>query len=65
MRVLLTGQHQVGRCTASMTLAIVKVLPEPVTPRRVCSSRPFSMPAARAAMASRLVAGGLIFADNF
>jgi hypothetical protein len=26
-----------GRCVFSMTLAIVKVLPEPVMPRRVCT----------------------------
>ena len=37
---------------ASMTLAMVKVLPEPVTPRRTCSFSPLSMPAAKAAMAS-------------
>ena len=52
-RVLLWASTRVGRWTASITLAMVKVLPEPVTPSRVCSSRPFSTPAARAAMADR------------
>ncbi len=48
---MLWASTRVGRWTFSMTLAMVKVLPEPVTPKRVCSERPFSTPAARASMA--------------
>lgn len=33
--VLLCDKIKVGRLTRSITFAIVKVLPEPVTPRRV------------------------------
>ena len=50
-RVLLWASTSVGRCTCSMTLAMVKVLPDPVTPSSTCSFSPFSMPSASAAMA--------------
>ena len=40
-----------GRWSCSMTCAMVKVLPEPVTPRRVWSVRPFLMPSVRALIA--------------
>ncbi len=33
-----------GALRAAMRLAMVKVLPLPVTPRRVCSRMPFSRP---------------------
>ena len=42
----------VGRWTFSMTLAIVNVLPEPVTPSKTCSSRPIFTPCASFSMAS-------------
>ena len=51
-RILLWASTRVGRWTFSMTLAMVKVLPEPVTPKSTCSERPFSTPAARASIAS-------------
>ena len=35
---------RVGRWTFSITLAIVKVLPEPVTPRSTCATSPLSTP---------------------
>ena len=50
-RVLLWANTSVGRWTCSMTLAIVKVLPDPVTPSKVCSSSPLSRPMDRASMA--------------
>ena len=50
-RVLLWASTRVGFWTFSMTEAMVKVLPEPVTPSSVCSDRPFSMPCASFAMA--------------
>ena len=40
-----------GRCTFSMTLAMVKVFPEPVTPSRTCRARPSPSPAIRPAIA--------------
>ena len=49
---MLWASTRVGLLTFSMTLAIVKVLPEPVTPSRVCSSRPRFTPLARASIAS-------------
>ncbi|MNH43250.1 hypothetical protein D3C79_1051040 [compost metagenome] len=42
--VLLGASTKVGRCTCAMTLAMLKVLPEPVTPSRVWCDRPASMP---------------------
>ena len=43
-----------------MTLAIVKVLPEPVTPSSVWNDRPSSMPSTSVSIAVGLVAGGQI-----
>ena len=42
----------VGRCTFSMTAAVVKLLPEPVMPSSVWNRSPRSMPSASAAIAS-------------
>ena len=42
----------VGRCIRSMTFAIVKVFPEPVTPRRVWACKPSSRPSTSPAIAS-------------
>jgi hypothetical protein len=41
-----------GRPTRAMTLAIVNVLPEPVTPISTCEPRPSAMPRTRASMAA-------------
>ncbi len=50
--VLLWERMSVGRFTASMTLAMVNVLPEPVTPSRICSWSPRSSPSVSWRMAS-------------
>ena len=48
-----------------MTLAMVKVLPDPVTPRRTWLASPFSrLPSTSSRIACRLVAGGLIVGDE-
>src|SRR6185312_10181175 len=49
--VLLGASTRVGRCTACTTFAIVKVLPEPVTPSSVCAARPASNPSISFAIA--------------
>ncbi len=41
-----------GRCTFSITAAVVKLLPDPVIPRRVWKRSPRSIPSASAAIAS-------------
>jgi hypothetical protein len=48
----LCASTSVGRWTFSITLAIVNVLPEPVTPSSTCSSSPNSTPRASASIAS-------------
>ncbi len=50
--VLLGAITSVGRCTCWITLAMVKVLPDPVTPSRVRCARPPSRPSVSARMAS-------------
>ncbi len=40
-----------GRPSRAMTLAMVKVLPEPVTPSRVWNTSPFSTPSTKPSMA--------------
>ena len=53
-----------GRCTASITLAMVKVLPEPVTPSSTWScSRPL-MPFDQLGDRGGLVAGRLVVGDE-
>jgi hypothetical protein len=47
----LGGKTRVGRLISWITLAMVKVLPEPVTPRRVWKRSPAWMPALSSAMA--------------
>jgi len=49
---LLCASTRVGRFSFSMTEAMVKVLPEPVTPSSVCSRSPQSTPLTNALMAS-------------
>jgi len=49
---LFGAMTMVGRCTFSITFAIVYVLPEPVTPSKVCAASPASNPAARRSIAS-------------
>ena len=48
----------VGRCTFSMTAAIVKLLPDPVMPSRVWKRSPRSIPAESARDRVGLVARG-------
>ena len=50
--ILLCANTRVGLLTFAITLAIVKVLPEPVTPRRVCSLIPLLIPSVNFDMAS-------------
>ena len=50
-RVLLWASTRVGRFMRAMTLAMVKVLPEPVTPSSTCSARPSSSPCTSVSMA--------------
>jgi hypothetical protein len=49
---LLWESTSVGRRTDAITLAIVKVLPEPVTPIKTCDLFPSSMPRTSASMAA-------------
>jgi hypothetical protein len=49
-----------GRCVASITLAMVKVLPEPVTPSSTWLRSPFSTALDEVGDGGRLVAGGLV-----
>ena len=51
-RVLLWASTRVGRFIFAMMFAMVKVLPEPVTPRSTCSSMPFFRPWVSFLMAS-------------
>ena len=48
---MLGANTMAGRPILAMTLAIVKVLPEPVTPSSVWNARPSSMPSHSCAMA--------------
>ncbi len=57
--VLLWAITSAGRCTASITLAIVIVLPEPVAPSSVWKRSPASTPSASAAIASGWSAVGV------
>jgi hypothetical protein len=50
-RVLLWAITSAGRCTASITPAIVIVLPVPVAPNSVWKRSPCSIPSASAAIA--------------
>ena len=42
--VLFGEMMSVGRCTSSMTFAIVKVFPVPVAPSSTCAHSPFLSP---------------------
>jgi len=42
---------RVGRSTLAMTFAIVKVFPDPVTPRRTWCFSPWRIPSVRRSMA--------------
>ena len=53
-----------GRCVASITLAIVKVLPEPVTPSSTCVRSRASTPCDEVPDRGRLVAGRLEVGDH-
>jgi hypothetical protein len=55
---LLCDITSVGRSSCAMTLAIVKVLPEPVTPSRVWSGGIHGWPASREATSGRSPAAG-------
>ena len=56
--VLLWDSTSVGRLTASITLAMVKVLPEPVTPSSTCSASPRSQALGQLGDRLRLIALG-------
>ena len=56
---MLCDSTSVGFCTAWMTLAIVNVLPEPVTPISTCCLRPARMPVDQRLDRLRLIAGRL------
>ena len=49
---MLWAKIKVGRLSLAMTFAIVKVLPEPVTPSKVCSFMPELTPLTSWSMAS-------------
>ena len=53
-----------GRCTAWMTLAIVKVLPEPVTPIKHLVLFPLAQPFDQGLDGLGLIAGGLEGGDE-
>jgi len=53
-----------GRCVASITLAMVKVLPEPVTPSSTCSRSPASAWATSSAMAEGWSPAGWYFVSS-
>lgn len=48
-----------------ITFAIVKVLPDPVTPNKVCAGDSFQHPFGQLGDSFRLVAGGLVFGNQF
>ena len=51
-RVLLCAKTSVGLFTFAIIFAIVNVLPEPVTPSKTCSFKPFWMPSVNFLIAS-------------
>lgn len=48
---LVGARTRVGRLRLAITFAIVKVLPDPVTPSRVCSAKPLLTPSVSSAIA--------------
>ena len=63
-RVLLCASTRVGRCTCSMSQAVVADLPVPVAPSSTTSVSPALMRRRQLGDRLRLVAGGVVLADD-